>query len=148
MKVIIMEKTIIPRGRKFTGPIHTSRMTKTAIFEMERRKYLPKYERYEKRRTRIKVHVPEGMEITDGDVVTIQETRPLSKTKTFVIVENHTQTGTLKTRKEKAAARKSAKKPAKSSAQKSESSNTESKKETKAEDKTKEKAEEKSEAKE
>jgi len=99
-----MEKTIIPRGRKFTGPIRTSRMTKTAIFEIERRKYLTKYERYEKRRTRIKVHVPEGMEIADGDIVTIHETRPLSKTKTFIIVENHTRTGTLKTKKEKKAA--------------------------------------------
>lgn len=66
-------------------------MTKTAVFDLERRVYLPKYERYEKRSTRIKAHVPEGMEIEDGDVVTIQETRQLSKTKNFVIIHNRTK---------------------------------------------------------
>ena len=73
------------------GPIKTSNMTKTAIFDIERRVYIPKYERYEKRSARIKVHVPEGMEIEDGDIVTIQETRPLSKTKNFMIIRNHTK---------------------------------------------------------
>jgi ribosomal protein S17 len=79
------------RGRTFTGPITTSNMTKTAIFAIERRVYIPKYERYEKRSARIKVHVPEGMEIENADVVTIQETRQLSKTKNFMIVTNHTK---------------------------------------------------------
>ena len=66
-------------------------MTKTATFDIERRVYIPKYERYEKRSARLKVHVHEGMEIETGDIVTIQETRPLSKTKNFMIVENHTK---------------------------------------------------------
>ncbi len=85
-----MEKYTL-RGRKFTGPIKTSRMAKTAVFEIERRTFIPKYERYEKRRTRIKVHIPEGMIVEDDDIVTIQETRKLSKTKNFLLVENHTK---------------------------------------------------------
>ena len=66
-------------------------MTKTAIFDIERRVYIAKYERYEKRSASIKAHVPEGMELEDGDIVTIQETRQLSKTKNFMVIENHTK---------------------------------------------------------
>ncbi len=88
--MVKMEKYSL-RGRKFTGPIKTSRMARTAIFEIERKTFIPKYERYEKRRTRIKVHIPEGMIVEDDDIVTIQETKPISKTKNFVLVENHTK---------------------------------------------------------
>lgn len=90
------------RGRQFTGPIKTSNMAKTAIFELERRVYIPKYERYEKRSTRIKAHVPEGMELETGDIVTIQETRQLSKTKNFMVTINHTKGINSNTEKEKA----------------------------------------------
>lgn len=79
------------RGRKFTGPITVSNMAKTAVFDIERRVYLPKYERYEKRSTRIKAHVPDGMELETGDIVTIQETRQISKTKNFQVIANHTK---------------------------------------------------------
>ena len=85
------DETIATRGRRFTGPIKSTRMARTAVFEVERRTYIPKYERYEKRRTRLKVHIPEGMDVHDGDIVVVQETRPISKTKHFTIVENLTQ---------------------------------------------------------
>lgn len=74
------------RGRNFTGIIVSTKMRKTAIVEFDRFHFLPKYERYEKRRTRLKVHNPECINAKDGDIVNIAECRPLSKTKNFVII--------------------------------------------------------------
>ncbi len=74
------------RGRQFTGTIVSTKMRKTAIVEFGRLYFLKKYERYEKRRTRLKVHNPECINAKDGDIVNIMECRPLSKTKNFVIV--------------------------------------------------------------
>ena len=76
------------RGRSFTGVIVSDKMYKTAVVEWVRRYYLRKYERYEKRRTKVKVHNPSCINAKEGDIVTIIECRPLSKTKNFVIVEN------------------------------------------------------------
>ncbi len=70
-----------------TGTIISSRMQKSATVEIPRTKYIPKYERYEKKMTRIKVHNPQCINAKEGDVVKIALCKPLSKTKTFVIVE-------------------------------------------------------------
>jgi len=75
------------RGRSFEGTIVSSRMQKTVNVEWERRNYLRKYERYEKRRSRVKAHNPTCINAVEGDIVKIMECRPLSKTKNFVIVE-------------------------------------------------------------
>ncbi|MBI4439107.1 30S ribosomal protein S17 [Candidatus Woesearchaeota archaeon] len=74
------------RGRAFSGVISSAKMRKTASFSVERRYYVPKYQRYEKRLTRLKVHNPECLSAKEGDRVSIMECRPLSKTKKFVIV--------------------------------------------------------------
>ena len=74
------------RGRQLTGTIISTKMRKTAVIEFERLQFVSKYERYEKRRTKLKVHNPECVNGKDGDVVTIMECRPLSKTKNFVII--------------------------------------------------------------
>lgn len=76
------------RGRVFTGIVISTKMQKTATVEFKRQYYLRKYERYEKRRTRIKAHNPECISAKNGDIVRISECRPLSKTKNFVIIEN------------------------------------------------------------
>ena len=75
------------RGRVFVGTVIGTKMHKTATVEWTRRYYLPKYERYEKRRTRVKVHNPSCINAQNGDVVRIMECRPLSKTKNFVVIE-------------------------------------------------------------
>ena len=94
------------RGRQFTGTVISAKMRKTAVIEFERLYFLKKYERYEKRRTKLKVHNPECINAKDGDVVIIMECRPLSKTKTFVIVQ---KLGRQKGFKEKMEARELAK---------------------------------------
>mgnify|MGYP001598677093 FL=1 len=74
-------------GRIFTGNITKVDVNKSATVEFPYFYYLPKYERYEKRRTRLKVHNPPCINAKIGDNVKIAETRKISKTKNFVIVE-------------------------------------------------------------
>ena len=73
------------RGRTFTGIVISDKMTRTVTVEWERRKFIKKFERYEKRRTRIKAHNPDEINAEKGDTVMIEETRPISKTKNFLV---------------------------------------------------------------
>lgn len=76
------------RGRTFVGTVVSSRMQKSAVVQWKRNHYIPKYERKEVRFTRISVHNPSCINAKDGDDVKIMECRPLSKTKSFVVVQN------------------------------------------------------------
>jgi len=76
---------ISTRGRTFTGIVTSDKMSKTVTVEWERRKYIPKYERYQKRRTKVKAHNPQSINAEWGDTVEIMETRPISKTKNFIV---------------------------------------------------------------
>lgn len=74
------------RGRTFKGIVIADGMQKTVTVEWERRRFIPKYERFEKKRTRIKAHNPDHVNAKKGDLVVVQECKPLSKTKNFVVV--------------------------------------------------------------
>src|SRR3989338_3847243 len=78
---------VLPRGRRFTGVVTSDRMSKTATVEWAERKYLPKYERYIKRRTKVHAHNPECINARKGERVIIAECRPLSKTKHFIVIK-------------------------------------------------------------
>ncbi|MBI2545578.1 30S ribosomal protein S17 [Candidatus Woesearchaeota archaeon] len=75
------------RGQSFTGVVVAADVHKSATVEWGRRIFIPKYERYEKRRSRIRVHNPSCIAAKIGDLVRIHECRPLSKTKHFVVVQ-------------------------------------------------------------
>ncbi len=75
------------RGRSFTGIVTSTNMTKTATVEWTYKLFIPKYERHETRRSKIHVHNSPCIDAQVGDVVKIMETRPLSKTKNFVIIQ-------------------------------------------------------------
>lgn len=75
------------RGAIMQGKVVSTKARKTAVIEREHIKYLSKYERYERRHSRIAAHNPECISAKEGDTVTIVECRPLSKTKHFVVVE-------------------------------------------------------------
>ncbi len=79
--------TISVRGRTFKGTVSNDEMTKTASVEWDRKVFVPKFERYEMRKTVVKAHNPECVDVDEGDKVMIAETRPISKTKSFVIVK-------------------------------------------------------------
>ena len=88
------------RGRTFVGDVISTKMQKTATVQFERRRDIPKYERYEKRKTRIKAHNPDCIGAKDGDIVKIMETKPISKTKNFVVIEKIGQVKGFKERME------------------------------------------------
>ena len=74
------------RGRVFRGVVKHSKSKNTSMVEWGYHKYSPKYERYERRNTRVTAHNPDCIKAKVGDVVVIGECRPLSKTKHFVIL--------------------------------------------------------------
>jgi small subunit ribosomal protein S17 len=74
-------------GKQFVGVVSSDKMSKTVTVTWERRVYLPKYERYEKKRSKVKAHNPECINAKEGDTVKIMECRPLSKLKNFVVIE-------------------------------------------------------------
>jgi small subunit ribosomal protein S17 len=76
------------RGQTLEGTVVSTDMAKTVIVEREYDVFVPKYDRYMKRRSRIPAHVPGVLEpLSVGDEVRIAETRPLSKTKAHVVVQ-------------------------------------------------------------
>lgn len=76
------------RGQILEGVVASADMEKTVIVEREYDVFVPKYDRYMKRRSRIPAHVPGVLDhVSIGDHVKIAETRPLSKTKSHVVVE-------------------------------------------------------------
>jgi small subunit ribosomal protein S17 len=75
------------RGQILEGIVTNDKAERTITVERSFYKFIRKYERYEKRKSRIKAHKPDCIELQVGDAVKIAECRPLSKTKHFVVVE-------------------------------------------------------------
>lgn len=74
------------RGMAFKAVVRSTKSHATAIVEWDYHHYFPKYERYERRKSRVVAHNPPCIRARDGDSVMIAECRPLSKTKHFVVV--------------------------------------------------------------
>lgn len=75
------------RGQVLEGVVVSDKMNKTVVVQQEYQKYCGKYERYERRRSKIHAHNPPCLSAKVGDFVKIAECRPLSKTKAFVVIE-------------------------------------------------------------
>ena len=69
-------------------------MDKTITVLVERRVKHPVYGKYMTRSTKLHAH-DESNECNEGDVVTIQETRPISKSKTWKLVRVEEQAAQL-----------------------------------------------------
>ncbi len=78
--------TLPVRGQVLKGKV-VKVYGKTAVIERELIRFVPKYERYMKKRSKLHAHNPSCINAKPGDFVTIAECRPISKTKSFVIVE-------------------------------------------------------------
>lgn len=68
------------------GYVVSDKMDKTVVIEVESRVKHPLYGKIITRTKRVKAH-DETNEVREGDLVSIMETRPLSKTKHFRVVE-------------------------------------------------------------
>ncbi|MGA8276447.1 MAG: 30S ribosomal protein S17 [Thermoplasmata archaeon] len=76
------------RGQVLEGTVVSTGMQRTAVVERILLHFVPKYERYEKRRRRYLAHAPPCLNVPVGHRVRIAETRPLSKLVSFCIVED------------------------------------------------------------
>jgi small subunit ribosomal protein S17 len=74
------------RGNVFVGRVKSMKPSKTVSVMRVLTQYIPKYERYSKRKSVIAAHLPECIKVQENDVVRIGETRKLSKTKSFVVM--------------------------------------------------------------
>ena len=79
--------TLPVRGRVFVGNVKAASVGKLAVIEWTRYHYITKYQRYERRNTRIVAYNPLCINAKANERIKIAECRPLSKTKSFVVVE-------------------------------------------------------------
>ena len=70
--------------RTLTGKVVSDKMDKTVVVLVERKVKHPLYGKVIRRSNKFHAH-DENNEFAVGDVVTISESRPLSKTKTWVV---------------------------------------------------------------
>lgn len=74
------------KGRTVVGKVVSDKMDKTIVVAVERTVKHPKYGKIMKRRSKLHAH-DESQIGKIGDTVKIRESRPLSKTKSWVLVE-------------------------------------------------------------
>ena len=72
--------------RQLTGKVVSDKMDKTITVLIERRVKHPIYGKYVSKSSKLKAH-DEKNECKAGDVVTIEESRPLSKSKSWALVK-------------------------------------------------------------
>ncbi|MGI5310691.1 30S ribosomal protein S17 [Rheinheimera sp. WS51] len=72
--------------RTLQGKVISDKMDKSIVVAIERSVKHPIYGKFMKRTTKLHVH-DETNQCKEGDVVTIRECRPLSKTKSWTLVE-------------------------------------------------------------
>jgi small subunit ribosomal protein S17 len=75
--------------RILEGKVVSNKMDKTATVLVERRLMHPMYKKYVKRTDKYAAH-DELNQAMEGDIVQIQECRPISKRKTWVIISGTT----------------------------------------------------------
>ncbi len=71
--------------RTLTGKVVSDKMDKSIVVRIERRVKHPVYGKYVSKSSKLKAH-DEKNECKIGDTVTIAESRPLSKTKSWALV--------------------------------------------------------------
>ncbi|CAD7088639.1 unnamed protein product [Hermetia illucens] len=76
------------RGRILTGTVRKMKMQNTIVIRRDYLHYVRKYSRFEKRHKNMSVHLsPCFRDVELGDIVTIGECRPLSKTVHFNVLK-------------------------------------------------------------
>ena len=76
------------RGRILKGMVVSRKMKNTVVIRRNYLHYIPKYNRFEKRHTNISAHCSPAFDtVKEGDIVTIGQCRPLSKTVRFNVLK-------------------------------------------------------------
>jgi small subunit ribosomal protein S17 len=74
------------RAKTIVGKVVSDKMDKTIVVQIESKVKHPLYKKYVKRFSKMRAHDAEGKSKI-GDMVAIQQTKPVSKTKTWALVE-------------------------------------------------------------
>ena len=80
-----MSEKATRRTRTLNGRVSSNKMDKTAVVVVERQVKHGLYGKYISRRTKLRVH-DESNECREGDLVAIEECRPMAKTKSWRLV--------------------------------------------------------------
>ena len=81
-----MSETKSNQRKIISGKVVSSRMEKTAVVQVQRRFAHPVFKKIVSKRVKYKVH-DETNDLNVGDIVRIVETRPLSKSKRWRLLE-------------------------------------------------------------
>ena len=73
------------QNKQLTGSVVSDKMDKTVVVKIEKLEKHPLYKKFVKKSKKVKAH-DENNECGIGDVVTIEEARPLSKDKRYRLV--------------------------------------------------------------
>lgn len=84
---MVKENTLAIRGKTLVGTVTKYKAAKTVTVEWERTLKDKKYERTLKQKNKVQAHVPENVELKEGDMVEISECRPVSKSKKFIVTK-------------------------------------------------------------
>ena len=74
------------RGRILTGVVASTKMKRTVVVRRDYLHYIKKFNRYEKRHKNLAAHLSPCFRAEIGDIVTVGQCRPLSKTVRFNVV--------------------------------------------------------------
>jgi small subunit ribosomal protein S17 len=77
------------RGKIAKGVVVSKKSKNTVIIRRDYVQFIKKYQRYERRNTKLACHIPDCLnhEIDIGDLVRVGESRKLSKSKAFIVLE-------------------------------------------------------------
>jgi len=75
------------RGARIVGRVVSDKNKKTVVVERDVTKKITKYKRLARSHSRIQAHNPDEIGAKTGDLVKIGETRKISKTKSWVVIE-------------------------------------------------------------
>ncbi|MHA1488329.1 MAG: 30S ribosomal protein S17 [Promethearchaeota archaeon] len=77
------------RGKITQGIVVSKKSRNTVIIRQDYVQFIKKYQRYERRNSRLACHLPECLShvIEVGDMVKVGESRPISKTKSFIVLD-------------------------------------------------------------
>ena len=77
------------RGKITQGVVVSKNSKNTVVIRQDYVQFIKKYQRYERRNSRLACHLPECLrtEINVGDLVKVGESRKISKTKAFIVLD-------------------------------------------------------------
>jgi len=77
------------RGKITQGIVVSKKSRNTVIIRRDYLQFVKKYQRYERRNSRLSCHLPECLrsEVNIGDLVRVGESRKISKTKAFIVLD-------------------------------------------------------------